>query len=64
MCMNVNGSQDGCALDCPTTEEGCVKATCCQTNNKVSLDRIFSKIPFESGCENARSIIEILFSYL
>lgn len=33
--LNVNGSQDGCALDCPTTEEGCVKATCCQTNNKV-----------------------------
>lgn len=35
MYVNVNGSQDGCALDCPTTEEGCVKATCCQTNNKV-----------------------------
>lgn len=34
-CLNVDGSQDGCALDCPTTEEGCVKATCCQTNNKV-----------------------------
>lgn len=34
-CLNVNGSQDGCALDCPTTEEGCIKATCCQTNNKV-----------------------------
>ncbi|XP_055322656.1 uncharacterized protein LOC129578328 [Sitodiplosis mosellana] len=32
--LNVNGSQDGCALDCPTTDEGCVKATCCQTNNK------------------------------
>lgn len=31
--LNVNGSQDGCALDCPTTEEGCVKQTCCQTNN-------------------------------
>lgn len=37
-CLNVNGSQDGCAFDCPTTEEGCVKATCCQTNNKVMSD--------------------------
>lgn len=36
--LNANGSQDGCALDCPTTEEGCIKATCCQTNNKVSND--------------------------
>ncbi|XP_055846107.1 uncharacterized protein LOC129912041 isoform X2 [Episyrphus balteatus] len=33
--LNMSGS-DCCALDCPTTEEGCVKATCCQTNNKVS----------------------------
>lgn len=32
--LNISGSQDCCALDCPTTEEGCVKATCCQTNNK------------------------------
>lgn len=32
--MNMSGS-DCCALDCPTTEEGCAKATCCQTNNKV-----------------------------
>ena len=30
------GSQEGCALDCPITDEGCVRATCCQTNNKVS----------------------------
>lgn len=37
-CLNVNGSQDGCALDCPTTDEGCVKATCCQTNNKVNCE--------------------------
>lgn len=35
--LNVNGSQDGCALDCPTSEEGCVKATCCQTTNKVCI---------------------------
>lgn len=34
--LNISGSQDGCALDCPTTEEGCINATCCQTNNKVS----------------------------
>lgn len=33
--LNISGSQDCCALDCPTTEEGCVKATCCQTNNKA-----------------------------
>ena len=33
--LNISGSQDCCALDCPTTEEGCIKATCCQTNNKV-----------------------------
>lgn len=31
-----SGSQDGCALDCPITDQGCVQATCCQTNNKVS----------------------------
>jgi len=32
--INISGS-DCCALDCPTTEEGCVKATCCQNNNKL-----------------------------
>lgn len=32
--INMSGS-DCCALDCPTTEEGCVKATCCQNNNKL-----------------------------
>lgn len=42
--MNVNGSQDGCALDCPTTDEGCVKATCCQTNNKVQYAHILISI--------------------
>lgn len=34
--LNASGSQDCCALDCPTTDEGCVKATCCQNNNKVA----------------------------
>lgn len=29
--------QDACALDCPITDQGCVQATCCQTNNKVTL---------------------------
>lgn len=29
--------QDACALDCPITDEGCVQATCCQTNNKVTI---------------------------
>ncbi|XP_032310366.1 zinc transporter 1 [Drosophila ananassae] len=33
--INMSGS-DCCALDCPTTEEGCVKATCCQNNNKLN----------------------------
>lgn len=33
--LNVSGSQDGCALDCPTSDEGCIRATCCQNNNKV-----------------------------
>lgn len=33
--LNVNGSQDGCALDCPPTNDGCIKATCCQNTNKV-----------------------------
>ena len=33
--LNASGSQDCCALDCPTTDEGCIKATCCQNNNKV-----------------------------
>lgn len=33
--LNISGSQD-CALDCPTTDEGCIKSTCCQNNNKVS----------------------------
>jgi len=32
--INMSGS-DCCALDCPTTDEGCVKATCCQNNNKL-----------------------------
>lgn len=35
--LNVSGSQDCCALDCPTTEEGCIKATCCQNTNKVGI---------------------------
>lgn len=30
-------SSDCCALDCPTTDNGCVKATCCQNNNKLVL---------------------------
>lgn len=36
---NINGgsSQDCCALDCPTTEQGCIKQTCCQNSNKVSF---------------------------
>lgn len=36
--LAANGRQlvDECALDCPITDEGCVKATCCQTNNKVT----------------------------
>ncbi|KAH8365566.1 hypothetical protein KR093_002009 [Drosophila rubida] len=33
--INMSGS-DCCALDCPTTDEGCVKATCCQNNNKLN----------------------------
>ncbi|ALC44924.1 ZnT63C [Drosophila busckii] len=35
--INMSGS-DCCALDCPPTEEGegCVKATCCQNNNKLN----------------------------
>lgn len=51
-CLNVNGSQDGCALDCPTTEEGCVKATCCQTNNKVISTQISVKIAKEYKTTN------------
>lgn len=52
--LNVNGSQDGCALDCPTTEEGCVKQTCCQTNNnKVCTNdncpNIFRRISLKTG---------------
>lgn len=35
--LNGSGSQDCCALDCPTTDEGCVRATCCQNNNKVLI---------------------------
>lgn len=35
--LNASGSQDCCALDCPTTDEGCVKATCCQNNNKTQM---------------------------
>lgn len=34
--LNVSGTPEGCALDCPTTDDSsCVKATCCQNNNKV-----------------------------
>jgi len=36
--VNVSNSQDCCALDCPTTDEGCTRATCCQNNNKVSTN--------------------------
>lgn len=36
--LNVGATQDCCALDCPTTDESsCVKATCCQNNNKVNF---------------------------
>ncbi len=36
--LNISGKEDGCALDCPITDESsCVKATCCQNNNKVSF---------------------------
>lgn len=40
--LNVGATQDCCALDCPTTtdESSCVKATCCQNNNKVNLKLI------------------------
>lgn len=31
--LNMSGSD--CALDCPSTAEGCVKATCCQNNSKL-----------------------------
>lgn len=35
---NEKGSQEeSCALDCPTSDEGCIRATCCQNNNKVWL---------------------------
>ncbi|XP_058975628.1 proton-coupled zinc antiporter SLC30A1 isoform X1 [Musca domestica] len=34
--LNMSGS-DCCALDCPpSTDNGCVKATCCQNNNKLN----------------------------
>ncbi|KAG4073436.1 hypothetical protein HA402_000660 [Bradysia odoriphaga] len=38
MMNNLNGgsSQDCCALDCPTTEQGCIKQTCCQNSNKTT----------------------------
>lgn len=40
--LNVSGTQEGCALDCPTTDDSnCVKATCCQNNNKVRYDNFF-----------------------
>lgn len=40
--LNVSGTPEGCALDCPTTDDSsCVKATCCQNNNKVSLTTPF-----------------------
>nr|XP_014099534.1 zinc transporter 1 isoform X2 [Bactrocera oleae] len=32
--LNMSGSD--CALDCPSTAEGCVKATCCQNNSKLN----------------------------
>lgn len=35
--LNISGSHDSCVLDCPTTDDGCVQATCCQNNNKVCL---------------------------
>lgn len=44
--LTVNGSPDGCALDCPTTEESCVQATCCQTNNKVCPH--YGRVPISS----------------
>ncbi|CAO1406172.1 unnamed protein product [Diamesa tonsa] len=31
--LNMSGKEDSCALDCPITEESCVKSTCCQNNN-------------------------------
>lgn len=38
---NENGSQEeSCALDCPTSDKDCIRATCCQNNNKVCW-RIF-----------------------
>lgn len=34
--LNISGKEEGCALDCPITDENCMKATCCQnSNNKV-----------------------------
>jgi hypothetical protein len=40
----LNGTQESCALDCPTTNEGCIKATCCQNNNKVSRASNFNEL--------------------
>lgn len=43
---NINGgsSQDCCALDCPTTEQGCIKQTCCQNSNKVSFSILIASM--------------------
>lgn len=35
--LNNSGKEDGCALDCPITDDSCVKATCCQNSNKVNI---------------------------
>lgn len=39
--LNVSGT-DCCEIPCPTTENSsCVKATCCQNNNKVYVLKYF-----------------------
>ncbi|XP_055690711.1 proton-coupled zinc antiporter SLC30A1 [Lutzomyia longipalpis] len=58
--LNGSGSQDCCALDCPTTDEGCVRATCCQNNNKTQLPSP-SPSPFlcrQRSSGNARNDVE------
>uniref|UniRef100_U5EVT6 Putative solute carrier family 30 zinc transporter n=1 Tax=Corethrella appendiculata TaxID=1370023 RepID=U5EVT6_9DIPT len=54
--MNGNATQDGCALDCPTTDEAsCVKATCCQNNNNKNQQTSPTPSPFLCRQRNSRS---------
>ncbi|XP_017484705.1 PREDICTED: zinc transporter 1 isoform X1 [Rhagoletis zephyria] len=51
--LNMSGSD--CALDCPSTAEGCVKATCCQNNNKLNQVPSPTNSPYTCRQRNSKN---------